>query len=58
MALILTRKLSESITLFTEDDEPITVTVVNVNGQQVTLSFDAPDTVDILRNELLEVVDN
>ncbi|MBR9867962.1 MAG: carbon storage regulator [Oceanospirillales bacterium] len=37
MSLVLTRKPSESITLFTADDEPITVTVVEVNGQQ-TLS--------------------
>lgn len=55
MSLVLTRKPSESITLFTADDGPITVTVVEVNGQQVKLSFDAPDDVDIFRSELLDV---
>lgn len=55
MSLVLTRKPSESITLFTADDEPITVRVVEVNGQQVKLSFDAPDDVHILRGELLGI---
>ncbi|WP_290705325.1 carbon storage regulator [Amphritea sp.] len=57
MSLVLTRKPSESITLFTADDEPITITVANVNGQQVKLSFEAPDNIDILRNELLDFDD-
>lgn len=58
MSLILTRKPSESVTLYTADGESITVTVASVNGQQVKLSFNAPDDVDILRSELLSVDDS
>lgn len=54
MSLVLTRKPTESVVLYTADGESITVTVESVDGQQVKISFDAPDEVDILRSELLE----
>lgn len=51
MALILTRKIDESVTL-THAGVAIRVTVKGIRGRQVRLAFDAPDVVEIFRNEL------
>lgn len=51
MALILTRKIDESVTL-THAGVAIRVTVKDIRGRQVRLAFDAPDVVEIFRNEL------
>ena len=48
--LVLTRKLNQSITL----GDDITVTVLNVEGDRVSLGVDAPRSVRIFRSELLE----
>ncbi len=47
--LVLTRKPGEKVVI----DGGITVTVVNVTGNNVRLGIDAPDQVRILRSELL-----
>jgi carbon storage regulator len=47
--LVLTRKAGESIVI----DTDIRVSVVEVRGNRVRLSIDAPDNVRILRSELL-----
>jgi carbon storage regulator len=46
--LVLTRKPGEKVVL----DGDITVTLVEVKGNQVRLAFEAPDHVRILRGEL------
>jgi carbon storage regulator len=47
--LVLTRKPGEKVVL----DGNITVTLVEVKGNQVRLAFEAPDSVRILRGELV-----
>jgi carbon storage regulator len=47
--LILTRKIGETINIGTR----IKVTIIGVQGKQVRLSFDAPDDVIIMREELV-----
>ena len=47
--LVLTRKPGEKVVL----GGNITLTVVEVKGNQVRLAFDAPDSVRILRGELV-----
>jgi carbon storage regulator CsrA len=54
MSLVLTRRTRESIVIFTSTDEQIAFTIESINGDQVKISFDAPDTVGIWREELLE----
>ena len=46
--LILTRTPGESLKI----GEDIVITVLEVNGRQVRIGIDAPDTVHILRSEL------
>ncbi len=46
--LVLTRKIGEKLVI----GDNITVTVVQVNGNKVRLSIDAPSDVRILRGEL------
>ncbi len=48
--LILTRKLNESI--FIGDD--ISLTVVGIDGDRVSIGIDAPKNLKILRSELAE----
>jgi carbon storage regulator len=48
--LVLTRKIGESIAIQTG----IHLTVVAVEGQHVRLGIDAPESVAILRSELLD----
>jgi carbon storage regulator len=52
--LILTRRVGESIFIETPAGERIQVTVLGVNGNQVRIGTDAPDDVNIVREELLE----
>jgi len=46
--LLLTRRYGESIHI----GDDIKVTVLNVNGNQVKTGIDAPDDVDIFREEV------
>ncbi len=48
--LVLTRKIEESIII----DGIITVKILGVERDRVSLGIDAPDDVKILRSELLE----
>ncbi len=48
--LILTRKLNESI--FIGDD--ISVTIIGIDGDRVSVGINAPKNLKILRNELIE----
>ena len=50
MSLVLTRKENESVVI----DGNIKVTVVETKKSSVKLVFDAPDDVDIFREELLD----
>lgn len=65
MALILMRRLGDEITLtlnpdYTKADleelveNGISVTVIQIDGSQIKLAFEAPDSVTIMRTELLE----
>jgi carbon storage regulator CsrA len=47
--LVLTRKLGEKVVI----NGNITLTVVEMKGNRVTIAFDAPAQVRILRGELL-----
>jgi carbon storage regulator len=51
--LVLSRKEGESIVI----DGSITLTIKKVRGNRVTLTFDAPKDVKILRGELVIVMD-
>jgi carbon storage regulator len=46
--LVLSRKLGETVVIAGD----IKVTVVAVRGNKVRLGFDAPDDIDIVREEL------
>jgi carbon storage regulator CsrA len=52
--LVLTRKPDESVVITTGSGEEIVVSVLGVVGQQVRLGFDADESIDIVRAELLE----
>jgi len=39
----LSRSILESVVLFTNDDEQVVITVGVIEGDQVTLNFDAPE---------------
>ena len=56
--LILTRRVGESIIIETPARERITVTVLGVKGNQVRIGTDAPDDIHIVREELLERLQN
>lgn len=53
-SLTLSRREFESVVLFTKADEQIVVTVELIGGSQVKLNFEAPKSVEIWRDELLE----
>jgi carbon storage regulator len=48
--LVLCRKLNEKIVI----DGGITLTVLKVDGNRVKIGIEAPESVNILRGELLE----
>lgn len=50
--LIVTRRIGESCTLVTDDGTEIKVYAMGVNGNQVKIGFNAPKTVNILRDEV------
>jgi len=52
--LILTRRPGETLIIETPDGELITVTVLEVKGNQVRIGTDAPADIAIVREELLE----
>lgn len=52
--LYLSRKIGESIVV----NDQITVTVTEVHGKSVRLSFAAPDGTRILRKELYDKIQN
>ena len=51
--LILTRRVGESIIIETPAGERIQVTVLGVKGNQVRIGTDAPEDIQIMREELL-----
>lgn len=48
--LILTRRIGESLVI----DEDIVVRVIEIKGTQVRLGIEAPENVQILREELVK----
>lgn len=54
--LTLSRKENEAIILYTSDG-PITLCISSIQHNQVRVSFDAPDNVNIVREELLSRAD-
>jgi len=53
--LVLSRKIKESITLQTQEGI-ITISIKNINGRQVKVGIDAPQSVYVDRTELLEAL--
>lgn len=51
--LILTRRLNEGVTLTTEQGEIKLIVLENKRGGGVRLGFDAPEGVNIARDELV-----
>jgi len=49
--LILSRREGESVILETSEG-PISVAITNVDGNQIKMGLDAPESVKILREEL------
>ncbi|MCX7914395.1 MAG: carbon storage regulator CsrA [Thermodesulfovibrionales bacterium] len=52
--LVLTRKISESIKI----GDNITITIIDINSNQVKLGIDAPQAMKIYRQELYEKIKN
>lgn len=52
--LVLSRKVGQSVIIFVDDKE-IEVFVSKINGNQVSLSFEADRDVEILREELTQL---
>ena len=52
--LILTRRTGEKIRIGDE----VTVTVLDVNGNQVRIGFDAPKSVSVHRQEIYERIED
>ena len=50
----ISRTEQESIVIFTDSNEQIRITVNGAKNGRTKLVFDAPDTIDIWREELLE----
>jgi carbon storage regulator len=51
--LVLTRKEQEKVIIYTSDGD-IEITINRIDGNQVRLGFDAPENVDIEREELIK----
>ena len=56
--LILIRRVGEAIIIETPASELIRVTVLGVKGNQVRIGTEAPDDISIVREELLEGLQN
>jgi len=56
--LILTRRLGETIIIETPAGEQISITVLEVKGNQVRIGTKAPDDISIVREELLDKLEN
>jgi carbon storage regulator len=56
--LILTRRPGESLIIETPTGKQITVIVLGVKGNQVRIGTEAPDDIAIVREELLEGLQN
>ena len=52
--LILTRRVGETLIIMTPAGEHIEVAVLGVKGNQVRIGTDAPDHIQIMREELME----
>jgi carbon storage regulator CsrA len=52
--LLLTRRENESVVITTESGEEIFISVVSIVGKQVRLGFEADQSINIVRDELLE----
>lgn len=50
MALVLTRRLDEKIVI----GDGIVITLVRIEGNEVRLGIEAPDSVRVLRKELID----
>jgi len=56
--LILTRRPGETIIIETPAGEQISITVLEVKGHQVRIGTKAPDDISIVREELLDKLEN
>ena len=56
--LILTRRVGKTIIIETPAGEHIKVVVLGVKGNQVRIGTEAPDDISIVREELLERLQN
>ena len=56
--LILTRRPGESLIIELPTGEQIKVTVLEVKGNQIRIGTNAPDDIAIVREELLEGLQN
>lgn len=54
--LKLSRKAEESITIQTQEGT-ITISIEGVRGNQVKVGVDAPRSINVVRTELLETLD-
>lgn len=52
--LVLTRKKDESIICTLEDGREITITLLELRGNQARIGVNADEAIQVLRNELLE----
>lgn len=53
-SLTLSRRQFESVVLYTASGEQVVITVDSISGGQVKLNFEAPKSIEIWRDELLE----
>lgn len=58
MALVLARRSRESVLIHMPDGQFVAVTVLEINGSQVKLAFDAPRSVTIHRAEVQQRIDS
>lgn len=54
--LMLTRKENQSIFLFLPNGESIEVKIAKCEGNQVRVGIEAPQDIEILREELVDLV--
>jgi len=54
--LVLGRKRGETIRIFQPGVDPVDVTVTKVRGDRVSVGVQAPDTVRVVRVELIDLL--